>query len=62
MRTFSSEPIQIGRKKLAPVTSNGLFIPAADFIVVAEEQKSVIGRNLFDQLGLDITIVWTRKE
>ena len=55
LRTFSNAPIQIDGRVQTPVTSNGWHTPAAMFTVVVDGLKPLIGRNLFDQLGLEFT-------
>ena len=55
LRTFSNEPIQVEGKIQAPVTSKGWACDTANFTVVADGLKSLIGRDLFDQLGLAVT-------
>ena len=55
MRTFSNEPIQVEGKIQAPITSKGWACDSATFTVVAVGLKSLIGRDLFDQLGLAVT-------
>ena len=55
LRTFTKEPIQVERKIQSPITSNGWTCVSATFTVVADGQKSLIGRDLFDQLGLAVT-------
>ena len=53
--TFSNEPIQVDGKIQAPITSKGWACDSATFTVVADGLKSLIGRDLFDQLGLAVT-------
>ena len=55
LRTFSNEPIQVEGKIQAPITSKGWACDSATFTVVADGLKSLIGRDLFDQLGLAVT-------
>ena len=55
IRTFSIEPIHIEEKIKSPVTSSGWTSNSATFNVVANSLKSLIGRNLFDELGLAVT-------
>ena len=55
LRTFSTEPIQIEAKIQAPKTSKGWTCDAAIFTDVADGLKSLIGRDLFDELGLAVT-------
>ena len=53
--TFSNEPIQVEGKIQAPITSKGWPCDSATFTVVADGLKSLIGRDLFAQLGLAVT-------
>ena len=55
LRTFSNEPIQVEGKIEAPITSKSWACDLATFTVVADGLKSLIGRDLFDQLGLAVT-------
>ena len=55
LRNSSNEPIQVEGKIQAPVTSKGWACDTAIFTVVADGLKSLIGRNLFDQLELAVT-------
>ena len=55
LRTFSNEPIQVKGKIQAPITSKGWACDSATFTVVADGLKSLIGRDLFAQLGLAVT-------
>ena len=55
LRTFSNEPIQVEGKIQASITSNGWTCNSATFTVVADGLKLLIGRDLFDQLGLAVT-------
>ena len=55
LRNFSNEPIHIDGKIQSPITSNGWTFDSATFTVVADGLKSLIGRDLFDQLGLAVT-------
>ena len=55
LRTFSNEPIHIEGKIQSPITSNGWTFDSATFTIVADGLKSLIGRDLFDQLGLAVT-------
>ena len=55
LRTFSNEPIHIEGKIQSPITSNGWTFDSATFTFVADGLKSLIGRDLFDQLGLAVT-------
>ena len=55
LRTFSNEPIQVEGKIQAPITTKSWTCDAAIFTVVADGLKSLIGRDLFDRLGLAVT-------
>ena len=55
LRTISNEPIQVEGKIQCQITSNGWTCDSATFTVVADGFKSLIGRELFDQLGLAVT-------
>ena len=55
LRTFSNEPNHIEGKIQTPITSNGWTSNSATFIVNADGLKYLIGRDLFDQLGLSVT-------
>ena len=55
LRTLSNEPIQVEGKIQSPITSKGWTCDSATFTFVADGLKSVIGRDLFDQLGLAVT-------
>ena len=55
LMTFSNEPIHIERKMQSPITSKGWTFDSATFTVVAHCLKSLIGRDLFDQLILAVT-------
>ena len=55
LRTFSNEPTQVDGKIQAPITSKGWASDSATFTVVADGLKSLIGPDLFDQLGLAVT-------
>ena len=55
LRNFFNDPIQVEGKIQAPITSKGWACDSAVFTVVADGLKSLIGRDLFDQLGLAVT-------
>ena len=55
LRTFSNEPIAVEGKIQAPITSKGWACDSATFTVVADGLKSLIGLDLFAQLGLALT-------
>ena len=47
--------MHIEGKMQSPITSNGWTFDSAKFTVVADGLRSLIGRDLFDQLGLAVT-------
>ena len=55
LRTFSNESIQVEGKIQSPITSKVWTCDSATFTVVADGLKSLISRDLFDQLGLAVT-------
>ena len=55
LRTFSNELIQVEGKIQTPITSKGWVCDSATFTVVADVLKSLVGRDLFEQLGLAVT-------
>ena len=55
IRTSSNEPIRKERKIQSPITSNGWTCEFAIFTVVADGLKSLISRDVLDQLGLAVT-------
>ena len=55
LRTFLNEPILIEGKIQTPVPSNDWTARSASFMVVADGLKSLIGWDLFDQLGKAVT-------
>ena len=55
LRTLWNEPIQVEGKIPASITSNGWTCNSATFTFVADGLKSIIGRDLFDRLGLAVT-------
>ena len=54
-RIFSNEPIQVDGQIQSPITSEGWTCDSPTFTVVADGLKSLIGRDLVDQLGLAVT-------
>ena len=52
---YSNEPIHVEGKIQSPIKSNVWTCDLATFTVVAVGIKSLIGRDLFDQLGLAVT-------
>ena len=61
-RTFSNEPVQIEGKIQSPITSKGWNCDTATFTVVADALKSLIGRDLFDKIGLAVTQSTSQKD
>ena len=55
LRSFSNELTQVEGKIQAPITSKGWTCDVAIFTVVADGLKSLIGCDLFDNLGLAVT-------
>ena len=52
---FSKEPILVKGKIQSPITSKGWTYDSATFTVVADGLRSLIGPDLFEQLGLAVT-------
>ena len=55
LQTFSNEPIQVEGKIQTPITSKGWVCDSTTFTVVADGLKSLVGHDLFDQLGFAVT-------
>ena len=55
LRIFSNETIQVEKKIKSPITSKSWTCDSATFTVVADGQKSLIGRDFFDRPGLAVT-------
>ena len=55
LKTFASEPINVMGMIQAPIASNGWRIEDAEFVVVGDGLKPLIGRDLFDALGISVT-------
>ena len=53
--TFSNESIHVEGNTQSSITSNGWTFDSATFTVVADHLKSLIGGDLFVQLGLAVT-------
>ena len=53
--TLSNKPIQVEGKIQASIMSKGWTCDSSIFTVVADGLKSLIGRDLFDRLGLAVT-------
>ena len=55
IKTFANEPIPVIGMMQTPVESNVWWIEDAEFVLVRNELKPLIGRELFDALGISIT-------
>ena len=55
LRIFSNEPIRVEGKNQCPISSKVWTCDSATFTVVADGLKSLIGCDLFDQIGLAVT-------
>ena len=55
LKTFANEPIPLIGMIQAPMESNGWRIEDAEFVVVKDGLKPLIGRDLFEVLGISIT-------
>ena len=55
LKTFANEPINVMGMIQAPIASNGWRIEAAEFVVVRDGLKPLIGRDLFDALRISVT-------
>ena len=55
LKTFSNEPINVTGMIQAPIASNGWRLEEAEFVVVRDGLKPLVGRDLFDALGISIT-------
>ena len=55
LKTFANEPITVIGMLQAPIESNVWRIEDAKFVVVKDGLKTLIGRDLFDVLGISIT-------
>ena len=54
LRNLSNEPVCIEGKIHSPVPSNSWNSTSATFTVVVDGLKSLIGRDMFDQLGIAV--------
>ena len=54
-KTFANEPIPVIGMMQAAIESNGWQIDDAEFVVVRDGSKPLIGRDLFEVLGNSIT-------
>ena len=55
LKTFANEPINVMGMIQAPIASKGWRIKDAEFVVVRDVLKPLIGRDLFDALGITVT-------
>ena len=55
LKTFDNEPMPVIGMMQAPIESNGWRIEEAEFVVVKDGLRPLIGRDLFDELGISIT-------
>ena len=55
LKTFANEPINVMGMIQAPIASNGWRIKDAEFVVVKGGLKPLLGRDLFDALGISVT-------
>ena len=55
LKTFSNEPINVTGMIQAPIASNGWRLEEAEFVVVRDGLKPLVGRDLFDPLGISVT-------
>ena len=55
LKTFSNEPINVTGVIQAPIASNGWRLEEAEFVVVSDRLKPLVGRDLFDALGISVT-------
>ena len=52
LKTFSNEPINVMGMIQAPIASNGWRLEEAEFVVDRDGLKTLVGRDLFDALGI----------
>ena len=55
LKTFSNETINVTGMIQAPIASNGWRLEEAEFVVVRDVLKPLVGRDLFDALGISVT-------
>ena len=55
LKTFSNEPINVTGMIQAPIASNRRRLEEAEFVVVRDGLKPLVGRDLFDALGNSVT-------
>ena len=57
LKTFANEPVPVIGMMQTPVESNSWRTDDGEFVVVKDGLKPLIGRSLFDALGISVT--WT---
>ena len=62
LKTFANEPIPVIGMMQAPIEINGWRIEDAEFVVLKEGLKSLIGRYLFELPGISITQILCSNE
>ena len=62
IKAIANEPIPIIQMMQTPVESNGWRIEDADFVIVRDGLKPLIGRDLFEVLGISITLTLSSDE
>ena len=55
LKIFANEPINVMGMIQAPIASKGWRTEDAEFVVVHDGLKPLIGRDLFDALGISVT-------
>ena len=55
LKTFANEPINVEGMIQAPIASKAWRTEDAEFVVVRDGLKPLIGRDLFDALGISVT-------
>ena len=62
LKSFANEPIPIIEMMQTPVESNGWRFEDAEFVVVRDGLKPLIGRDLFEVLGISINRTFSSDE
>ena len=62
LKTFANEPIPVIGMMQAPIENIGWRVEDAEFVVVKEGLKPLIGRDLFEALGISITQILSSNE
>ena len=55
LKTFANEPINVMGMIQAPIANNGWRIGDAEFVVVKDGLKTLLGRDFFEALGISVT-------